>query len=308
MRVPTKLFNLCVKALTQSMDNRVMTALARTFIPYYDLHERTGIPVSVAVPNREAAAQIVKDMIQNETFLDFILLLIKTGDKGYMGRRFKIPYMRDIINGVINLGYVYDTQNDMFTENSAQRCTRNWGTLRRGVEYSIALLRIDIVGNTELVKEYPQPKIEQSYDAVREIVRGAIDRRDGRIWSWDGDGGLAAFFRGHKHQQAVLAGIEIINELYLFNHTRNPLDRALQLRIAAHSGSVEYTPEEEVLENSETVSRVMEIEQKLCSPNSMTASEVIKMMLDSTVLSLLGEFKDGSFKRYYSYSLELEDA
>ncbi len=285
------------------MDTSIMSALARNFIPHYDLHTQTGIPRSVAVPNREAAKQILTDMIQNENFLDFILLLVRTGDIGHMGRKIRIPYMREIINGVIDLGYLYDPENDMFTENSSRQRTRNWGALRRGIEYTIAFLRIDIVGNSELVRKYPQKKIHKAYEALREIVQSAVDRRDGRIWNWDGDGGLAAFFRGHKHQHAVLTGIEIIHELFLYNTTANPLEEDLSVRVAIHSGPFDYSPDEEELANSETVKRVVSIEQKLCKPGTLTASEVVKMMLDSTVLGLLKEFKSSS-KRYYSYTLE----
>ncbi|MFO7850125.1 MAG: hypothetical protein R6V67_09220 [Spirochaetia bacterium] len=306
MRVPTWLFSLCIKALSQSMDTGVMTSIASTFIPHYNLHERTGIPYSVAVPNREAAAQVMRDIIRQELFLDFILLLVKVGDKGYMGRTFKIPYMREIINGVIDLGFIYDPENDMFTENSAQRCTRNWGTLRQGVEYTIAFLRIDIVGNSELVRRYPEKKISATYGAFRKIVQAAIARRDGRIWNTDGDGVIGAFFRGHKHQHAVLAGMEILHELFLYNHTRNILDVPLQVRVACHSGLLEYSSDEEALQNNETVARLTEIEQELCEPMTITISEVVKMMLDSLLLGRFREFRDSSLKRYYSYSIEME--
>jgi class 3 adenylate cyclase len=214
--------------------------------------------------------------------------------------------MRDIINGVIDLGYVYDPENDMFTENSAQRRTRNWGTLRQGQEYTITFLRVDIAGNSELVRMNSEEKINTAYGRFREIVQSAVDRRDGRIWSWDGDGGLAAFFRGHKHQHAVLAGMEIIHELFLYNRTANPLPEPLKVRIAAHSGPFEYTTDEEALQDSETVARVVEIEEQLCAPSAMTISEVVKMMLDSVILGRLREFKDDSFKRYYSYALKME--
>ncbi|MFP4492251.1 MAG: hypothetical protein ACLFNZ_12300, partial [Spirochaetaceae bacterium] len=307
MRVPTGLFNLCVKALSQSMNTGVMTSLTATFIPHYNLHERTGIPYSVAVPNREAAAQVMRDIIAQELFLDFILLLVKVGDKGYMGRTFKIPYMREIINGVIDLGFLYDPENDMFTENSARRCTRNWGTLRRGVEYTIAFLRVDIVGNSELVRRYPEQKISSTYGAFREIVQAAVARRDGRIWSTDGDGIIAAFFRGHKHQHAVLTAMEILHELFLYNHTGNVLDVPLQVRAACHSGSFEYSSDEEALQNNEAVARLTEIEQKLCETMSITISEVVKMMLDSLLLGRFKEFRDSSLKRYYSYSIEMEE-
>ena len=39
-----------------------------------------------------------------------------------------------------------------------------------------------------------------------------------------------------KERSAVLAGMEILNELFFFNRARNPLDSPLRVRIAAHSG------------------------------------------------------------------------
>ncbi len=306
MKVPSRLFNLCVKALTQSMDIRVMTGLVRSFIPHYNLHERTGIPDSMSVPNQEAGNQIMKDMVKNETFLDFVLLLVKVGDQGYKGRYFKIPYLWAIINEVIALGYQYDSENDIFIENSSERRTRNWGALRQGEEYTITFLRIDIVGNSELVRRYSQKKIAHAYGSLREVVEAAIRRRDGRLWSWDGDGGLAAFFRGKKHQDAVLAGMEILHELFLFDHTTNPLDESLKVRIAAHGGPFVYSADEEALQNSETVERTMYIEQQLCKPSMLVVSEVVKMMLDSLALGRLKEFRDDSSNRFYSYALKLE--
>jgi hypothetical protein len=48
------------------------------------------------------------------------------------------------------------------------------------------------------VRKYPADVIEKTYEDLRLMVEGAIDKRNGRIWSWEGDGGLVAFFFSHK--------------------------------------------------------------------------------------------------------------
>lgn len=303
MRVPHSLINQCVKALSQSMDIGVMTALARRFIPHYDLHHQTGIPASVAIPNRNAAEQIIRDMIRNETFLEFVLLLVKTADQGLMGRRYAIPYLKGIINGVLNMGYLFDPENDMFVENPAEQRTRNWGTLRTGVNYTLTFLRLDIVGNSELVRRYSREQVDQAYNRLRGITVDAVEKRNGRIWGWDGDGGLAAFFYGKKNQSAALSGMEILHELFLYNNTCNPLKDPLVVRLAAHAGDFEYTPDPRALQTSDPVKRVIDIEHSRTEPDSLTLSEVVKVMLDGLLVNEFTEFRGSDHRLYYSYRL-----
>jgi len=300
-RIPNRLITHCVKALAQSMTISVMVALARKILPDYDLYQRTGIPRSVAVPNITAARQILKDVIAYQAFLDFVLLLIKTSDQGHMGKRYAIPYLRQIINGVIDLGYVYDSANDMFVENPQLRRTRNWGTLKSGHSYNFTFLRLDIAGNSQLVKDCEDSDIQQSYEELRDIVQQAVKKRNGRIWGWDGDGGLAAFFYGNKNQSAVLTGMEVLHELFLYNYTRNPLSRPLEVRTAVHSGTMDYSESEEDIRSSEVVKQVEELEHDYTKPGELSLSEVVTMMLDHLLLSRLEEKKVRGNRKYYVY-------
>lgn len=78
------------------------------------------------------------------------------------------------------------------------------GVLRNGSDYVISMLRLDIVGNTELVRKYSKTLIESTYSDLRQIVEMASDRRNGRIWSWEGDGGIIAFYFGNRNKFAAL--------------------------------------------------------------------------------------------------------
>lgn len=286
------------------MTTKVMVSLARQIIPDYDLFERTGIPRSGAIPNVTAAQQVVKDIIAAESFFDFILLLIKTSDQGYMGRRYAIPYLRPLINGVINMGFIYDSINDMFVENSQLRRTRNWGTLKTGESYMFAFLRIDVVGNSELVRKCNPEKIDRCYEDMREIVNLSVQKRNGRIWGWDGDGGLAAFFYGNKNRSAVLSAMEILHELFLYNHLKNPLEYPIIVRIAVHNGPYVYNPDPEDLKTSDTVKQVEEIEHKLTAPGSLSISEVVQMMLGHMLLAQLSEKRAPGSRRYFVYAMK----
>ena len=307
MRVPSSLTNHCIKALSQSMDNGTMTVMARRLLPGYDLHKRTGIPKSVAIPNRNAASQIVRDIIDCQMFLDFVLLLFESSEigNGIAGRKFAIPYLRQILSGVQAMGYLYDHGNRIFVENPNERKTRNWGTLKTQHEYTIAFLRIDIAGNTRLVRKYERSRIEQAYSGLREIIKNSVERRNGRIWSWDGDGGLAAFCYGNMHEAAALSGIEILHELFLYNRLSCPIEEGLDIRLAAHSGPVEYSDNDEIVQASDSVRKVAEIEHKHTQKNSITVSEVVKVMLEPLTSKQFTPPKDRGRSGLYSYRLRV---
>jgi class 3 adenylate cyclase len=286
------------------MDTPAMVHVAKEFFPGYDLHQRTGIPASIAIPNVDAARRIIDDIVHEDRFLDFVAYLIRYEEEGVMGRRITFAYLREIVKAVFTQGYMYDKEQRMFVEDPRERKSRNWGVLRPGVEYTACLLRIDIAGNTRLVRENSAAHVNTAYGFLRETVQSSVERRNGRIWHWEGDGGIAAFIFGNKNQAAALAGMEILHELFFYNKTRCPLLTSLEVRIGVHSGPCEYTEDNAALIKLETVQRVMEIEKRFTRPGSCTISVVVREMLDHLVNTQFPALKAGG--PYYSYTLELE--
>ncbi len=305
MRIPSVTRNHCVKALSQSMNNGTMTMLARRLIPNYDLYKRTGIPTSVAVPNQNAARQIIKDIIDENLFLEFVLLLIEFSEmgNGIAGRKIAIPYLKQIINGVYKLGYIYDQNNKIFIENPNERKTRNWGALKEGHEYMTTFLKIDIVGNTKIVRKNNTAAIKEAYNKLRDIFMFVSEKHNGRIWGFDGDGGIAAFCFGNISELAVLSGIEILHELFIYNNTVCPLEGGIKVRIAAHSGMFEYTSDSEAILNSETVKKVTDIEHKYAHINTMAISNSVKVMLETLTKKQFTEFKGSDKRSYFEYKV-----
>lgn len=281
-----------------------MTHMIRDIFPNYDIHRRTGFPESLSIPNQDVAAQIVRDVADAGRFPDFVSLLIRVQEEGYMGRKYPVAYLRQVVQGTYDLGFLYDQVNGMFVENPKIRHTRNWGVLKLGEEYTLAFLAIDIAGNTVLVRTQDEKAVQQTYRDLRQIARDAVHRRNGRMWNWEGDGGMAAFFFGNRHMNAVLSAMEILHEMFIYNRTRCPLTTPVRVRIGVHAGPCVYTDSEEQLKNIQTVKEVNALEQA-SKNDSITISIVTRLMLEDIVnrrFVSVGKGKNGPF----SYSLELE--
>ncbi|HNX59036.1 MAG TPA: hypothetical protein PKK43_08040, partial [Spirochaetota bacterium] len=147
-----------------------MVHIARNVIPHYDLHERTGFPDSIPVPKKYAAAQILRDLRNEELMIPFVNQLVMIHQHGHMGRDYPILNIRTIIQEMYNMGYLYDQELKMFVENPKFSRSRNWGVLREGDEHAFTFLRLDIVGNSVLVREHDDDVIQRTYADLRAIA------------------------------------------------------------------------------------------------------------------------------------------
>ncbi len=283
-----------------------MIAMANELMPNYDVYARTGFRPSMVIPSRDMAQQIVADIVAQERVLDLVSALISIQESGHMGRTYSIPRLRALMQELFEQGYVYDSENGVFVENPQVRKTRNWGTLSPGREYTMAFLRLDIVKNSQLVRTNSNAVIRKAYDHLREIVGNATEKRNGRIWQWEGDGGLCAFFIADKHQRAALAALEIIHELEIYNKVACALSTPLKVRVAVHGGPCEYSENMETVTKNETLKRLREMEENYTQPQSVTISSVVKVMLDDVVSSEFLPLNNHSEGRYYEYALKWE--
>ncbi len=306
MRVNSRLTNLTIRALAESMDVRTMSHLARRLIQNYDLFERTGFPTNISIPNKDAARQIVCDLNSKELFLDLIVLLIRMRDYYFRGRKYRIPYLREILIEINNAGLVYDKESNQFFEDPSIAKTKNWGVLRENGEYIFTFFRLDIVGSSQLVRQNSPEVVHQTYKDLRRIVQNAVEKRNGRIWNWEGDGVLIAFYFSGRNNNAVLSAMEIIHELYIYNLIKSELNVPLSVRIAVDSGPCKFRHNIENVE-SETLKRLANIEAQSTKPACVTVSSNVCMYLDHLITNRLeraGERENPPY--YYCYRLKWE--
>jgi class 3 adenylate cyclase len=273
---------------------------------YYDLHERTGFQSSIPIPKLDAARQVVNDIQGAGKFLDLVNLLILMQEQGLAGRTYVIPHLRELVRHVHDLGFDYDQDSRMFVEDPRVRKTPNWGVLLEGEPYVFTFLRLDVVGNSVLVRRFPRQRVEQAYADLAAIVKRSVERHNGRVWSWEGDGGLAAFFFSNKNTLATLSAVSIIHDLFLYNHLTPRLEVPLEVRIAVHNGVAEYTGNVERIRQSETIKRTIQIEGKYTRPGSVTVSSTVYTTLEPRVANQLAPVPGVEAAGFYNYQLRWE--
>jgi class 3 adenylate cyclase len=291
--------------MIQSLDLDMMVRFAKQILPGYDIRRRLGISERIPVSNHTAAQKIIQDIDQEGRFIDFVEFLISADASGYMGRRFPLRGLDDAISAVINEGYTYDKNSGQFFENHRERMSPNWGRLKEGDEKQMTVMRLDIAGNSVLVKNNPSSKINEAYEALRIIVTRAVTTRLGRVWSWEGDGALAVFYFGPKEKSVVFCGMEILHELWFYNKLSNPLSGPIKLRLGIHTGKIRYSENSMERLKNETVREAVKLEEAI--PNdSMGVSYNLYITMDHASLRLFSPEKAWSGSKYRIYQAGIE--
>ena len=281
----------CRKCLYSSLSPDDMIRFARMAYPDYDIYATSGFPRGYPIPGQDAANQIVYDMIKAGYFIDFVELLIRIDKIGHMGRKYPLRGLDIVIDDIIQAGYSFDGITGQFFEDQNQQVTSNWGRLLENDERQMAVLRLDIAGNTVLVKENPKELIDKAYGDIRSIVTEAVVSRLGRLWSWEGDGALGVFMLGDYSRMAIFAGMDIINRMYLFNKIDNPLNSNVNLRLAIHSGSVVYSENELKYSKADVIKIAKTLEAKAAIPNSLVISDGVARSQDQSLLNIFSDTK-----------------
>ena len=305
MRIKNVNSSSCRRCLQVSLSVDMMIRFARLVDPNYNIYKRTGLSEGMPISNQNSAARIVEDMIQDDYYIDFVEALYQIDARGYMGRRYPLHGINDVVAGVISEGYSFDKVSGQFFENQQERVSVNWGRLREGDERKMTVLRLDIAGNSILVKNNPRSKVEQAYNDVRKIVSKAVTGRLGRLWSWEGDGAIAAFLFGPMEKMAIYTGMEIIHEIFFYNLLSNPLDNPINIRLGAQTGSVRYSENEVERLKNETVKQATLLEA-LAVNNSLSVSYNLYVGMDQITLNNFSDEKTRHGCKYRLYTIGLE--
>lgn len=306
MKVKSATVSLCRRMLYESLTTDMMVRVVQLVEPEYDIYDRSGIPENIPITNQMAAERIVADVIKDGRFLAFVEALIRIDSVGFMGRPYPMKGLREIIKVVTAEGFVLDRSTGLFFENSSERASPDWGRLMDGEERQAAVLRLDIVGNSTIVKKYPKQDVNKAYTALRNLINRAVVGRLGRIWSWEGDGTIAAFVFGPRERSAVLAGMEILNSLFFYNRLDNPLGEPLRVRLAAHSGPVIYRSNTMELLKNETLKEAVAMEIDGTPSDTLSASPNLFISIDRVIQECFGPEKavGGTKVRHYAINLE----
>lgn len=176
--------------------------------------------------------------------------------------------------------------------------------LAEGVRYEVAILTLDAVNHTEIMRRNPgrYEKVSKEY---RALVQRIASSYGGRNWRWEGDGGFWAFWGPRRRERAVLAGITLLGEMTTFNLDRevNLLDEPLTIRIAAGCGELEYSENKGEI-SALVISHTVKLQGRTRA-GGFNISDSIFLKMDDRLqetFSLIDQDFRGS--RIYSYNQE----
>jgi hypothetical protein len=305
VKISPRLQSYITQALSQSMEVNLMERLAARVIGGYDLYERTGFPANIPIPQGDAARQITVDLARSGNIHRFAELLIEVDRTGLMGRPVSIRLLPQIVKELEALGYQFKADQGIFIEAGARGKTKGWGVLIEGQIYELTFLRIDTVGNTALVRKYSKRLVVQVYNEVRRLFSTIVENRDGRLWQWEGDGGIAAFYYGNKNVQAVLSGMEMLLELFMYNLFQCPFSKPLQIRLAVHTGPCPYFKDFERI-RSDTLRRLEVLESEFAENDSLVITPGVYSDMGNKLDSFFKSLRVSRHNLLYQYKLRWE--
>ncbi|MFW5718309.1 MAG: hypothetical protein ACOC0E_12790, partial [Spirochaetota bacterium] len=138
------------------------------------------------------------------------------------------------------------------------------------------------------------------------MLAAVVEKRNGRLWGWEGDGGVAAFTFEEQNQRATLSGIEFLNELFLYNITDCPLDDGLHVRVTVHNGPCEYDENGTELK-VDTLKRLWEIDSKHGASDTMIVTDAVYPSLERLVASRLRPVDVADDQGFYTYAVRFAD-
>jgi len=267
----SRLKKLLIDDLTMAFTINEQQIFANMLDKNLDMHTLTGYPPNTIIPVREGATQIVNHFFKIGRLAQLLELYIGSTQRGFRGERVSFNNFKAVIKEMNECGFVYraDIKKIVVTDDKSPR--NDWGFLQEDQLYNFCFVSIDICGNTKLVRKYNIDDIQKTYSNYKKMVVSIIEKRNGRVWMWEGDGGVLVFHIKDPVNDAIYSSFEILGLMHIFNATMNLLNEPVNIRIAINSGETKFKKDATNI-HSEPLDRVREIEKHHTMPMSISVA------------------------------------
>jgi hypothetical protein len=272
------------KTIIGSLNADQVNQLAGQIDGRFDVYQLSGFGNNIPVPRLVAAETVLYYFRQEKELVQFIAILLQSENNFVFDSNIKIKNRQKLLNILEKKNWLYDERAKTFKRDQAVTFTSDWGFMRDGEEYRLAFTSIDIVSNSKIVKTNVRVDVENTYSSFRSFIQKQIESRNGRIWFWHGDGGVAAFYEHKGIQQSIIAMIAILSYLPVFNVFENELkpEDDIKIRIGVHYGHAIYHQDKSKIISTDLI--VAEnIEKNISFKNSISITDTIYNSLDSVI-------------------------
>lgn len=270
--------------------------IGKYFFKDYSSHKINKTPETHTISNLLAAKTIVNYCLEKGKLEDLIKFIIELDGNLLNGKTINITGLENFLYALSRSGYYYDFKTRKFVNiknDNKNMC--NWGSLISGKEYMMIIASLDICSSSQLVKKYKSNIIEKVYFLLWEYVNKKIDKYDGRIWSWAGDGGIIAFRTEFGINAAVCCLLEILFSLPVFNGWESkPISDEISLRIGANLGFIKFQEDTGRI-ISDVINFASHLEKKATQVNNLTITDEIYNNITSNlkkIFKLSNKFED----------------
>ena len=289
-----------VELVASNFNSDQINTLGQYVLSHFDVHELCKMDRHITVPAMDAARVLVEASEDRKKVSGLLELLIETDGEKLEGRRVTMKGLEEFLANMTRSGLIYDFEKRKVKRSEKDASVApNWGSLRDGKSYPVTIASIDIVGNSELVKENGMKLMEKAYYRFWSFLNHRLSTFNGRTWSWAGDGGILAFALKNSEVRAVQWALEIQATLPIFNASpENPIPQDMQARIGLDCGKVTFRQDTGRIV-SDTINYAAHLEKSGTTPGAVGISDTVYAALPERLASYFNE--NGSFEERQSY-------
>lgn len=293
-----------IELLRKSFTFKDLETIGQDILGKYSTHDLEGISHTVSISPANAAKRLVSECRKHKK-LDFLIVTLVQLDGNYLNDRIvKVANLENLLYHIAQSGSFYDYKRRKFIDiGKDKKLLVNWGALRDGKEYTLTVASVDIAGNSKLVEKYGSSVMEKAYNMLWDYIRQKLAPYDGRIWSWQGDGGLLAFPESQDPNLSVASCIEMILALPIYNlRPDNPIESDIVLRIALDRGPIKFFQDTGRIV-SQSINYAAHLEKHGTSPGGISISDEIYNKLTPRLKKTFPSKKKFEERTAYSMSL-----
>ncbi len=280
--------------------------LGRHVDPSFDVRTVSGFGHHIVIP-RKIAADCILSYFQKETeIIKFIEFLLNRRGLPASGGIIQLQGSdQKLIRLLADAEYVYDEVNGRLIQDQTNRKSEGWGYFQPGQEADFVFVSIDVIMSSELARINIRQDVENTMSRFRHLVFSEVEKYNGRIWKWYGDGGLAVFLQEDGTSEPIACMVRLLSRLPLFNIMQNEMrpGSEIRLRIGISHGKAAYAvPVDQI--TSADLELAQEIEKNCAAPNSIAMSGTFYRILPPEITKVFQSSPPWNGNDIYIYHLE----
>jgi hypothetical protein len=227
-----------------------------------------------------AAEYLATYFKDNSRIEDIVRFLIDIDCGSLNGRDIYISGFEDLMVALRHAGIGYDfTERDFFPL-EGKECKDRWEEcLKENKEYEFSFVSVDVVDSSQLSIEEQRKKLDQTFDSLHHFITMTAFKYNGSLWSWQGDGGILAFWGKSFILNGFFFCFEILGLLPVFNLKDCRIGNDLKLRFGIDWGAALYKKDKGSI-ISKNINFASHLEKKYTDSNSITISENVYSVLN----------------------------